>query len=218
MTEIPDTTLGDNWMVIVFECPISSLDKVLIDCFDGLEEIGNIAKIPHYMIRGKLSLNDVIISLRILNYPEHNEKIKRTLKQIFSGYNLEDKLQFDPHKDTSLFKFHSWLKKGQVDKRWDLARCETLNQLSLLCIFLMRRKLFLPHPPQKEAGREHVIHLLNWMLGLREFKRIYQELLLENTPPFFLGDFSTKIVEQDDIELIFKIRQSSNRTFRSKMS
>lgn len=204
MENMLSTEEGKNWLVLVFESPISILEIILMECFDLLEMKADVAQIPHYIIRNKTTLTEVVVSLRILCDEENSKLIESPIREILIKHGLNEKFVFNPEANNKYYKFHKWIKPEERNENWNRDQCEILNELSTLCISLMKKGLFFKS--KKSCSREHSLHLFAHMLGLFEFQRTYWELLIENYPPRLVGDFyQCDKYRQDEQEITARI-------------
>ena len=189
MSKRLDVSNGDNWTVLSFWCSPNIFDKVLIDFFDSFSE-DPIFKLPHYTVRGKKAARDIIVSLRVLRNPEESEIVESRLKSIIQKHSLNNSYQIneiDPG-------IHKWIHHGEVNDSWNEDQCRVLNELSNLCISLMKKDLF--HLSDMNCAREHSVHLLLNMMGLSEFCRLYYDLLSTTLPPSILNA-NTRYVKEE---------------------
>ncbi|MFX1286703.1 MAG: hypothetical protein ACFFB5_23905 [Promethearchaeota archaeon] len=175
---------GDNWTVLVFHCPITNSDKILIEIFDMFDQNTPLVSLPHYMVRGKDSLSDVVVSLRMFRKSKAESSIKNLLENILRKFGVTEIYSFNSQKVSDYYKYHNWIKNGEININWEYDQCEVLHDLSRICISLMKKNLFFHS--ERNCSREHAIHLFIWMMGLREYQRDYWEYLLENQPPVLM--------------------------------
>ena len=195
---------GINWTVIVYKCPNAIVDKVLISLFGLFEKHHNIIFLPHYMIRDKLSYSEVVVSVRLLRNREDEGLIRKLLSRTLQGFNLEGKYVFDPQADHELFKYHAWIPHGETNHEWNWDQCEILNQLSLLCISLMKKDLFFYS--NKNCSREHSVHLMAWMLGIYEFQRLYFDRVVDNDSLMLKGIHFPRKIKKKEFELSSEVK------------
>ncbi len=63
-----NTSIGQNWHVLVFESPIRLIDDILPYIWNYLQSIKEKLRLPHYTIRDKVNQgNSVVISLHTLD-------------------------------------------------------------------------------------------------------------------------------------------------------
>jgi len=98
-----ETTVGDNWTVFVFKCPLKICFSTLSELFSLILR-DNPNSIPHYTIRipGEI----VVISLRI-----YGMKIKSQgfIQTYLKEQNIEHSI--DPSNPDVLAQSHQWIPK-----------------------------------------------------------------------------------------------------------
>lgn len=159
MSGLPATEEGNNWVVVVFDCPNNKLTQVLVDLFACAEQIKE-AKIPHFTVRYAAFLRYVTISFRVLRDQPSGQLVEQKLAE----YMQQEQLQYriDPEGEDYYAQCHAWIHKGETNPKWNDKRCRALNRLSKFIVSLAKDSLFDPD------DRIEMGHLAVNMLVLQE--------------------------------------------------
>lgn len=159
MINLPATEEGNNWTVVVFECPTADWKKVLVDLFDFFKKEEEV-RIPHFTIRDfdHKGFQILKVSFRVLG----NEDVEGRLGAFMKRRQL--KFKINPEKDDPEFggDLHGWIFKGERSNRWDRRRCVVLNRLSKVILYMALGDLF------DFDSRLEIAHLAVNMLALKE--------------------------------------------------
>jgi hypothetical protein len=171
---VPDTTIGENWMTGIFNCPPVVLPDFLDNIFRALADVPG-AHLPHYTIREFEAQEKLRVSIRVL-VNDDDEVRKATfacIDELCSDLGVGGEIYTDPAKA-------AWLAKGE-NPDWNLDRCEALHHLSKVAVQLLKEGLPGPRLGGWTNSRRCYAHLFINMMGLREgFVEIAEEHDLGN--------------------------------------
>jgi len=153
------TEEGNNWTVVVFDCPSNRLNRILVDLFACVEHVKE-AKLPHFTIRYTVFSRYVTISFRVLRDQASAQIVERKLTEFMQQEALEHRI--DPEGTNHFAQCHAWIRKGETNRKWNDKRCRALNRLSCFVVSLAEDSLFDPD------DRIEMGHLAVNMLLLQE--------------------------------------------------
>jgi len=159
MSNLPATEDGNNWTVMVFDCPSDELNRVLVDLFARVEQIKE-AKIPHFTVRFGAFGKHVTISFRVLRNQAVAESVEDELNKFMHSKGLLYRI--DPEGTGHFAQCHAWIHKGEINQKWNNKRCQMLNGLSRFVVSLAENSVFDPD------CRIEMAHLAVNMLALQE--------------------------------------------------
>jgi len=155
---------SNAWVVTVFKCPSSILNKTLVEFYRFVDELKEVRSL-HFLIRDRLD-DEVVVSFRVMIDKKAENTFKDKIGLKLKSFSAIENIAIDPSHESCFEKYVAWYPDKVISDRGQIKFnhfIDLLKDMSAMVIQMIENDYF------SSNERVEVAHVFSWMLGCTEY-------------------------------------------------